>query len=132
MGLSGVSPLSLLLILLIVIALFGTNKLKNIGSDLGAAIKNFRRAMNEEDDKKMSSSELLLILLVAVVVFGPNKLPMLAEHLAKLFRHLNQFKQQAKALWQAQLNEQQLIENTRKAEKVDALYKVDKKTRKMV
>ncbi|KTD07802.1 twin-arginine translocase TatA/TatE family subunit [Legionella jamestowniensis] len=75
----------------------------------------------------MSSSELLLILLVAVVVFGPNKLPMLAEHLAKLFRHLNQFKQQAKALWQAQLNEQQLIENTRKAEKVDALYKVDKK-----
>ncbi|KTD07803.1 twin-arginine translocase TatA/TatE family subunit [Legionella jamestowniensis] len=52
MGLSGVSPLSLLLILLIVIALFGTNKLKNIGSDLGAAIKNFRRAMNEEDDKK--------------------------------------------------------------------------------
>lgn len=52
MGLSGVSPLSLLLILLIVIALFGTNKLKNLGSDLGAAIKNFRRALNAEDDKK--------------------------------------------------------------------------------
>ncbi|CEK09222.1 twin-arginine translocase TatA/TatE family subunit [Legionella hackeliae] len=52
MGLSGISPLSLLLIFLIVIALFGTNKLKNIGSDLGAAIKNFRRAMNEDDDKK--------------------------------------------------------------------------------
>ncbi|HHF7346421.1 MULTISPECIES: twin-arginine translocase TatA/TatE family subunit [Legionella] len=52
MGLSGISPLSLLLILLIVVALFGTNKLKNIGSDLGTAIKNFRRAMNEDDDKK--------------------------------------------------------------------------------
>ncbi|KTD18598.1 TatA protein(twin arginine translocation) [Legionella lansingensis] len=52
MGLSGISPLSLLLILLIVVALFGTNKLKNIGSDLGAAIKNFRRALNEDDDKK--------------------------------------------------------------------------------
>lgn len=52
MGLSGISPLSLLLILLIVIALFGTNKLKNLGADLGAAIKNFRRALNEEDDKK--------------------------------------------------------------------------------
>ncbi|KTD17833.1 twin-arginine translocase TatA/TatE family subunit [Legionella jordanis] len=52
MGLSGISPMSLLLILLIVLALFGTNKLKNIGSDLGAAIKNFRRAMNEDDDKK--------------------------------------------------------------------------------
>ena len=51
MGLSGISPLSLLLILLIIIALFGTNKIKNLGSDLGHAIKNFRRAMNEDDDK---------------------------------------------------------------------------------
>lgn len=49
MGLSGISPLSLLLILLIVIALFGTNKLKNIGSDLGSAIKSFRRALNEDE-----------------------------------------------------------------------------------
>lgn len=49
MGLSGISPLSLLLILLIVIALFGTNKLKNIGTDLGTAIKNFRQALNEEN-----------------------------------------------------------------------------------
>ena len=52
MGLGGISPLSLLLILLIVVALFGTTKLKNIGADLGAAIKNFRRAMNEDDEKK--------------------------------------------------------------------------------
>lgn len=51
MGLSGISPLSLLLILLIVVALFGTNKLKNIGSDLGHAIKNFKRALNEDDEK---------------------------------------------------------------------------------
>ena len=54
MGLSGVSPLSLLLILLIVLALFGTNKLKNIGSDLGSAVKNFRRALQEDDDGKKS------------------------------------------------------------------------------
>lgn len=52
MGLSGISPLSLLLILLIVIALFGTSKLKNIGSDLGSAIKNFRRSLNEDEDEK--------------------------------------------------------------------------------
>jgi sec-independent protein translocase protein TatA len=52
MGLSGVSPLQLLLILLIVLALFGTNKLKSLGSDLGSAIKNFRKAMHEEDDQK--------------------------------------------------------------------------------
>ncbi|WP_028388853.1 twin-arginine translocase TatA/TatE family subunit [Legionella fairfieldensis] len=52
MGLSGVSPLSLLLILLIVIVLFGTNKLKNIGADLGTAIKNFRQALNDGDNNK--------------------------------------------------------------------------------
>lgn len=51
MGLSGISPLSLLLILLIVVALFGTNKLKTMGSDLGEAIKNFRRALNDDSDK---------------------------------------------------------------------------------
>ena len=50
MGLSGISPLSLLLILIIIVTLFGTSKLKTMGSDLGEAIKNFRRALN--DDKK--------------------------------------------------------------------------------
>ncbi|ABQ57094.1 twin-arginine translocase TatA/TatE family subunit [Legionella pneumophila serogroup 1] len=49
MGLSGISPLSLLLILAIIVALFGTSKLKTIGSDLGEAIKNFRKAMNSEE-----------------------------------------------------------------------------------
>ncbi|CAM3079523.1 TatA protein(twin arginine translocation) [Legionella steigerwaltii] len=48
MGLSGISPLSLLLILVIIIALFGTSKLKTIGTDLGEAIRNFRKALNEE------------------------------------------------------------------------------------
>lgn len=52
MGLSGISPLSLLLILFIVIALFGTSKLKNIGIDLGNAIKSFRQAMNDDDKEK--------------------------------------------------------------------------------
>ncbi|TAL60548.1 MAG: twin-arginine translocase TatA/TatE family subunit [Legionella sp.] len=54
MGLSGISPLSLLLILAIIIALFGTSKLKTLGTDLGDAIKNFRNALNndkKEDDK---------------------------------------------------------------------------------
>lgn len=51
MGLSGISPLSLLLILGIVIVLFGSNKIKSLGSDLGSAIKNFRQSMNEHDDK---------------------------------------------------------------------------------
>ena len=38
--LSGIGPGSILLILVIVIVLFGTKKLRNVGSDLGAAIKN--------------------------------------------------------------------------------------------
>jgi len=52
MGFSGISPLSLLLILLIIVALFGADKLKNIGADLGHAIKNFRQALNSDEDKK--------------------------------------------------------------------------------
>lgn len=52
MGLSGISPLSLLLILIIIIALFGTSKLKTIGTDLGEAIKNFRKALNDEGNDK--------------------------------------------------------------------------------
>ena len=55
MGLSGISPLSLLLILIIVVALFGTSKLKTLGTDLGEAIKNFRKALqgdqSQEDNK---------------------------------------------------------------------------------
>ena len=56
MGLSGISPLSLLLILLIVVALFGTSKLKSLGTDLGAAIKNFKRALHEDESTDKDSS----------------------------------------------------------------------------
>lgn len=60
MGLNGISPLSLLLILAIIIALFGTSKLKTLGADLGEAIKSFRNALNgdqhnvSKEDKKSS------------------------------------------------------------------------------
>jgi len=57
MGLSGISPLSLLLILAIIIALFGTAKLKTIGSDLGEAIKNFRKALNEDQVKDITKED---------------------------------------------------------------------------
>lgn len=49
MGLSGISPGSLLLILLIAMILFGTKRLQNIGEDLGRAFKSFRKAMSEDD-----------------------------------------------------------------------------------
>ena len=51
MGLNGISPLSLLLIVLICVALFGTKKLKSLGHDLGQAIQQFRRAMTDDHEK---------------------------------------------------------------------------------
>jgi sec-independent protein translocase protein TatA len=41
----------LLIILAIVVLLFGTKKLRNIGSDLGGALKNFRDSMSDTDKK---------------------------------------------------------------------------------
>lgn len=38
-----------LVILLIVVLIFGAKKLKNLGGDLGGAIKNFKKAVKEED-----------------------------------------------------------------------------------
>ncbi len=55
--LSGISPWSILLILIIVVLLFGTKKLRNVGSDLGSAIKSFKKSSREEttDDKIVSN-----------------------------------------------------------------------------
>ncbi|TVQ89132.1 MAG: Sec-independent protein translocase subunit TatA [Chromatiaceae bacterium] len=47
MGMGGISIWQLLIVLAIVLVLFGTKRLKNIGSDLGSAIKGFRSAMGE-------------------------------------------------------------------------------------
>lgn len=49
--LRGMSIGSLLLILLIVLVLFGTKRLREIGNDLGAAVRNFRRGLQEGDEK---------------------------------------------------------------------------------
>lgn len=45
------SPLQLILILVIVVLLFGTKKLRNMGGDLGEAFKNFRRAVKDGDEE---------------------------------------------------------------------------------
>jgi sec-independent protein translocase protein TatA len=47
MGLGGISLWQLLIILLIVVLIFGTKRLKSIGSDLGSAVKGFRSSMQE-------------------------------------------------------------------------------------
>jgi sec-independent protein translocase protein TatA len=48
----GISIWQLLIIVVIVVLLFGTKKLRNIGGDLGSAVKGFKNAMNDEDADK--------------------------------------------------------------------------------
>ena len=49
MGIGGISIWQLLIILLIVLLLFGTKKLGSIGSDLGSAIRGFKKSMGDDD-----------------------------------------------------------------------------------
>ena len=54
MGLGGVNFVQLMIILVIVLLIFGTKRLKSLGGDLGGAIKGFRKAMDNDEE---SSSE---------------------------------------------------------------------------
>lgn len=56
MGIGGISVWQLLILLLIVVMVFGTKKLRNMGGDLGAAVKGFRKGM--EDDKGEKTEQL--------------------------------------------------------------------------
>lgn len=47
----GIGWQQLLIILVIVLLIFGTKRLKNVGSDLGEAIKGFKKGMNDAEDK---------------------------------------------------------------------------------
>ncbi len=54
----GISLTQLIIILVIVALIFGTKKLRNIGSDLGGAVKGFKKGMADEDeDTKELSGE---------------------------------------------------------------------------
>ena len=48
MGIGGISIWQLLIILAIVIMLFGTKRLRTLGSDLGSAVKGFRKSIQDE------------------------------------------------------------------------------------
>jgi sec-independent protein translocase protein TatA len=56
-----ISITKLIIILVIIVALFGTAKLKNIGKDLGGAVKGFKDAMNdgeaEEKQKQLAAQQ---------------------------------------------------------------------------
>lgn len=47
----GISIWQLLIIVAIVVLLFGTKKLRTLGSDLGESVKGFKKAMNEDQPK---------------------------------------------------------------------------------
>ncbi len=49
MGLA-MSPVQLVIILVIVVLIFGTKRLKEVGGDLGSAVKSFRKAMNSVEN----------------------------------------------------------------------------------
>lgn len=55
----GISVWQLLIVLAIVVVLFGTKRLRNIGSDLGGAIKSFRQAVKDgdQDSEKLEGKD---------------------------------------------------------------------------
>jgi sec-independent protein translocase protein TatA len=46
------SPIHWLIVLVIVVLIFGTGKLKNLGADLGSSIKGFKKAMQDGEEEK--------------------------------------------------------------------------------
>jgi sec-independent protein translocase protein TatA len=49
MGIGGISIWQLLIIAVIIVLLFGTKKLRTLGSDLGGALKGFKQAIKDDD-----------------------------------------------------------------------------------
>jgi sec-independent protein translocase protein TatA len=60
MGIGGISMWQLLILLLIVVLVFGTKRLRNMGGDLGAAVKGFRKGMEDvqKDDEKLEPDQI--------------------------------------------------------------------------
>ena len=53
------SPKHLLVILVLVLLIFGTKKLRTIGSDLGAAVRGFKKSMNDGDQEEQLAQKQL-------------------------------------------------------------------------
>ena len=58
MGVGGISIWQLLIVLVIVVLIFGTKRIKNIGTDLGGAIKSFRKGLNEAESAESELSQI--------------------------------------------------------------------------
>ena len=57
MGIGGIGIWQLLIILVIVLLIFGPNRLKNLGSQLGGAIRDFRKSVKDGDGAAADASE---------------------------------------------------------------------------
>lgn len=57
MGIGGIGIWQLMIIMVIVLLLFGTKKLRNLGGDLGGAIKGFKKAVTEEKPEEIAKDE---------------------------------------------------------------------------
>jgi len=57
MGISGISIWQLLIILAIVVMLFGTKRLRSLGTDLGSAIKGFKKSISDDETEKTDDAK---------------------------------------------------------------------------
>ncbi|TGN40605.1 Sec-independent protein translocase subunit TatA [Marinobacter confluentis] len=78
----GISIWQLLIVLGIVILLFGTKKLRNIGGDLGGAIRGFKKSMNE-DDKKEEDADVIEAKKDDATVTSQTEQPAKAEETSR-------------------------------------------------
>lgn len=53
----GISPWTLLTVLVIILLIFGTKKLRNIGGDFGSAIKDFKKSMKDDGESESSETD---------------------------------------------------------------------------
>ena len=57
MGIGGISFWQILIILVVILILFGGNKIRTMGSDLDEGLKGFKKAIKDEDSEKDSESK---------------------------------------------------------------------------
>ena len=57
MGIGGISVCQLLIILAVVVLIFGSGRLKSLGSDLGSSLKGFKKAVKEEETDEDSDNK---------------------------------------------------------------------------
>jgi sec-independent protein translocase protein TatA len=69
----GIGMRELIIILLVVLVIFGTKKLRTIGSDLGGAVKGFKSAMKEGETEGEETAKQIKQSMGADAEFSENK-----------------------------------------------------------